>query len=171
MSLCSQTVQLDFVLLELWHSSEIWPPNSSNVTGTGQHRIALCMVRLARPPGPICVHIAATSAHLENVSTPDAYIAATCNWSSVLRFVFVVLVLELAAAVHVGVHNPNVFRLVGGLIEGIATCKPFACLNDGDALLFAKGMLDKRVACCGWCIQRQGPCWWRDCWARDRFEP
>ena len=43
----------------------------SDMTGTGQDRIALCTVRRARPPGSVCVHSAATRAHLENASTPD----------------------------------------------------------------------------------------------------
>ena len=52
-------------------SKEVEKLIKGNTRGTGQHRIAMCMVRLARPPGPVCVHSAATRAHLENVSTPD----------------------------------------------------------------------------------------------------
>ena len=46
-----------------------------------------------------------------------------------------ILVLQAAAAVHVGVDNLNVVRHVGRLVEGTAPGKPLELLADGAVLL------------------------------------
>ena len=55
-----------------------------------------------------------------------------------------ILVLQAAAAVHVGVDNFDVVSHVARLVEGMAPCKPFALLNYGEWLLLVKELLDEK---------------------------
>ena len=56
----------------------------------------------------------------------------------------VILVLQAAAAVQIGIGNLDVVRHVDRIIQGLAPCKPFELLNDGDPLYLVHIVLDKR---------------------------
>ena len=68
-----------------------------------------------------------------------------CSLSSVLRVGENVLVLQAVAAMHVDVDNLDVVWHVDRLVQGMAPCKPFELLNDGDLLHLVKTMFEKRV--------------------------
>ena len=55
-----------------------------------------------------------------------------------------ILLLQAAAAVHNGIDSLHVVRHVDRLIQGLAPCKPFELLKDGDLLHLFKIMLDER---------------------------
>ena len=56
----------------------------------------------------------------------------------------VILLLQAAAAVRIGMDNLDVGRQVHRIIQSLAPCKPIELLSDGDLLYLVKTMLDKR---------------------------
>ena len=50
----------------------------------------------------------------------------------------VVLLLQAAAAVYIGIDNLNVVRHVDWIIQGLAPCKPSELLKNGDLLVLLR---------------------------------